>query len=314
VGAPTWPPHPPPRGAPRESRGAPRDVDAPGAALALLVSLFWGANTVAIKIGLLDAPPLRLAWLRFSVGGVVILLWAWRTGRLAGFRIAATEWRPLLVLGLLFTAQVGTMNIGTALTSAAHGAIVLNLYAVHTVVLAHFLTPGDRLSARRLGGVLLAYAGVVVLFAGGAVTREASLAGDAIVFLSAFLLAERTVYLARAVQHLDPVKLLLSQAAIGCTIFVVGSALVEPQPTRWTPRLAIALAYQGGLIAGFCFIVNLWLLKRYRPSGLAAFFLTQPIFGVLAAAMVTGDRLTPAVLLAGVAVVAGIGLSTRPRV
>lgn len=278
------------------------------------MSLFWGANTVAIKLGLLDAPPLRLAWLRFLVGGVVILVWAWSTGRLVGFRIARSEWRPLIVLGLVFTAQIGTMNIGTSLTSAAHGSIVLNLYAVHTVVLAHFLIPGDRLSPGRLGGVLLAYAGIVVLFAGGAVSPEASLAGDAIVFVSAFLLAERTVYLARAVQRLDPVKLLLSQAAIGCTIFVVGSALTEPAPTRWTLRLAGAIAYQGGLIAGFCFIVNLWLLKRYRPSGLAAFFLTQPIFGVVAAALVTGDRLTPSLLAACLAVAVGIGLSSRRRV
>jgi drug/metabolite transporter (DMT)-like permease len=278
------------------------------------VSLFWGANTVAIKIGLLDAPPLRLAWLRFLVGGLVILVWAWSTGRLIGFRIAASEWRPLAVLGLLFTLQIGTMNVGTSLTSAAHGSIVLNLYAVHTVVLAHFLIPGDRLSARRAAGVLLAYAGIVVLFAGGAGSREASLPGDAIVFVSAFLLAERTVYLARAVQRLDPVKLLLSQAAIGCAIFVVVSALTEPAPTRWTLRLGAAIAYQGALIAGFCFIANLWLLKRYRPGGLAAFFLTQPIFGVVAAALVTGDRLTPALVTACAAVAVGIGLSTRRRV
>ena len=126
--------------------------------------------------------------------------------------------------------------------------------------------------------------------------------------------AERTVYLAKAVQRLDPVKLLLSQAAIGCAILIVVSSIAEPQPTRWTPRLAAALAYQGGLIAGFCFIVNLWLLKRYRPSGLAAFFLTQPIFGVVAAAIVTGDRLTPTLLIACAAVAVGIGLSTRRRV
>jgi len=64
-------------------------------------------------------------------------------------------------------------------------------------------------------------------------------------------------------------------------------------------------------VAGFCFVVNLWLLKRYRPSGLAAFFLTQPIFGVVAAALVTGDALTPALLVACLAVAAGIGLTSR---
>jgi len=97
--------------------------------------VLWGANPVAIKVGLADMPPLRLAWMRFVVGAVVVLGWAWATGRLRGLRVDPSEIRPLTVLGLIFTAQVATMNIGTALTSAADSAILLNLYAVHTVVL-----------------------------------------------------------------------------------------------------------------------------------------------------------------------------------
>ena len=241
----------------------------------------------------------------------MIALWAFATGRLAGFRIAAHEWRPLIVIALIFTAQIATMNVGTGLTSAAHGSVVLNLYAVHTVLLAHFLIPGDRLTLRRLIGVLIAYGGIVLLFVGEGAGHGSTLLGDAIVFVSAFLLAERTVYLARAVHHLDPVKLLLSQAAIGVAIFLAFSVPLESAPTRWTLALAGSLAYQGGLIAGFCFVINLWLLRRYRPSGLAVFFLSQPIFGVIAAALFTGDPLTPTLLVACLAVVAGIALTTR---
>lgn len=266
---------------------------------------------MAIKLGLLDAPPLRLAWLRFLLGGLVIALWAWLTGRLTGVTIARSERWPLLVLGLIFTAQIGLMNVGTSLTSAAHGSIVLNLYAVHTVVLAHFLIPGDRLTVRRLAGVLVAYGGIVLLFVGDRASEGASLLGDALVFLSAFLLAERQVYLARAVQRLDPVTLLLAQATVGTALLSALSALGEPEPTRWTLRLGLSLVYQGALIAGFCFVINLWLLKRYRPSALAALFLTQPIFGVLVAALVAGDPLTVQLLAACLAVAVGIGLSSR---
>jgi drug/metabolite transporter (DMT)-like permease len=288
-----------------------RNVDSAGAFFALLTSVFWGANTVAIKLGLDDAPPLRLAWMRFVVGGVAVALWAWATGRLAGFHVARDEWRPMIVLALIFTAQIGSMNIGTSLTSAAHASILLNLYSVHTVVLSHFLIPGDRLTVRRIAGVAIAYTGIVVLFAGQAGGGSASLAGDAIVFVSAFLLAERIVYLARAVQTLDPVKLLLSQAAIGSALFMAGSALTETAPTAWTARLAASVAYQGILIAGFNFVVNMWLLQRYLPSSLVPFFLTQPLFGVVAAAMVTGDPLTWELLVACVAVAIGMGLTTR---
>jgi drug/metabolite transporter (DMT)-like permease len=288
-----------------------KNIDSTGALLALLTSVFWGANTVAIKLGLADAPPLRLAWMRFVVGGAAIAVWAWATGRFAGLRVARGEWRPMLMLALIFTAQIGTMNIGTSLTSAAHASILLNLYSVHTVVLSHFVIPGDRLTARRVAGVAIAYAGIVVLFAGQTGGGGSSLLGDAIVFVSAFLLAERLVYLARAVQHLDPVKLLLSQAAVGSAIFMLGSALTESSPTVWTPRLVGSIAYQGILIAGFNFVVNLWLLQRYRPSSLVPFFLTQPLFGVVAAAVLTGDPLTVELLVAGVAVAIGMGLTTR---
>lgn len=277
----------------------------------MLVSVLWGANPVVIKIGLADAPPIRLASLRFLVGGVVIVLWAWLTRQFQGFTIAPGEWRPLLVLGLLFTAQIGAMNVGTSLTSASHAAILLNLYAVHTVVLSHFMIPGDRLTVRRVAGVVVAYSGIVLLFGRQASTGSATLLGDVIMFASAFLLAERTVYLARAVQYLEPAKLLLSQAVIGTVCFVAVSALFEPAPTTWTPRLAASVAYQGVLIAGFNFVVNLWLLKHYRPGALATFFLTQPIFGVIAATLMTGDRLTVDLLLASVAVAVGMGLTAR---
>jgi drug/metabolite transporter (DMT)-like permease len=107
-------------------------MDATGAAVALLLSLLWGANPVAIKLGLLDTPPLRLAVMRFVVGGAVVVLWGWLTGRLAGMRVAADEWRPLVTIGVLLGAQVSLLNIGTSLTSAAHAAVLLNMYAVHT--------------------------------------------------------------------------------------------------------------------------------------------------------------------------------------
>jgi hypothetical protein len=48
-------------------------------------------DTVALKLGLLDAPPPRLAWMRFLLGGLVIALWGWSTGRMGALRSRATS-------------------------------------------------------------------------------------------------------------------------------------------------------------------------------------------------------------------------------
>ena len=69
--------------------------------------------------------------------------------------------------------------------------------------------------------------------------------------------------------------------------------------------------YQGVIVAGFNFAMNVRPLQLYRPSALAAWSLTTPIFGVLVSTALVGDPLTPTLLLSTVTVAAGIGLTTR---
>ena len=289
-----------------------RPLDVKGALVALLLAALWGANPVAIKIGLADAPPLRLAWMRFVLGGLTVLAYALWTRRSGLLTVRRGEARAIWSLGLIFTVQIALMNVGIGLTTAAHGAVLLNSYAIHTVVLAHFFVPGDRMSPARIGGIAVAYAGIVLLFARDFSFQHGTLLGDLVVMVSAFLLGERTVYMARAVQRMDPMKLLLGQSAIGSACFLAASLWLESgQPTRYTGSLLASLFYQGMVVAGFNFVVNAWLLQMYPPSLLAACALTSPIWGVLVAALVAGDPLTPTLLASSVMVTLGIGLASR---
>jgi drug/metabolite transporter (DMT)-like permease len=289
-----------------------RSLDPKGALIALILAALWGGNPVAVKMGLADVPPLRLAWMRFVLGGLTVLAYAWWTRRLGTLRIRPGEIGPLVSLGLLFAVQIGLMNVGMSRTTAAHGSVLLNSYAIHTVVLAHFMIPGDRMTPNKLGGIAIAYAGIVLLFARDFSLHGGTLAGDLIVSASALLLGERIVYTAKTVQRLDPIQMLVYQSLIGSTCFFLASFWWESDvPTHYTTSLALSLLYQGCVVAGFNFVVNMYLLKIYRPSALAATSLTTPLFGVLLSAAVAGDRLTSTLLLSSLMVGAGIGLASR---
>ena len=287
-------------------------LDARGTAITLLLSALWGANPVAVKVGLAYVPPLRLACMRLALGGLAILIYAWLTRRRGMFAVRPGEWKVLWSVGLLFSVQVSLMNIGLERTTAAHASLLINSYAVHTVVLAHFFIPGDRLSPSKLGGILVAYAGIVTLFLPHFSLASATLLGDLLVAASALLLGERTVYLARAVQTVDPIKLLIYQSIIGGSMLLLWSVWWEAGvPTRYTVPLLVSLFYQGAVVAGFNFVMNMYLMQRYRPSALAAWSLSTPIFGVLVSFVVGGDALTPTLLLSTLLVAAGVGLTTR---
>lgn len=290
----------------------PRSLDPKGAALALLLSALWGANPVAIKLGLANVAPLKMALLRFVVSAVVISAYALASGRPDLLVIRPGEAKPIWSLGLLFVLQIALMNVGLERTTAAHGVIVLNSYAIHTVVFAHFMIPGDRLTPRKLAGVLVAYGGVIILFARSFSMSSSTLMGDLIVALSALLLGERIVYIAKTVRRVDPVRLMLYQSVIGSVgFFLISLAVESGRPTRWTSPLILSILFQGVVIGGFNFVMNARLLQIYRPSALATVALTTPIWGVLIAAAIGGEALAPELVLSTLLVVVGIALTMR---
>lgn len=270
--------------------------------LALTLAALWGGNPVAAKAGLDDSPPLRMGWLRFVLGAVVVLVWAIATKQ--SFRVLRSEWWPLIGLGVLFSTQIAFMNIGQDHTTAGHAAVITATFPLWTGVIAHFVVPGDRLNREKIIGTVLAYAGVVALFSTG-LGGDSTIGGDLLMTVSAVLLGSRLVYLSQAAQGIAIHKLLFAQSAVGIATFLIASALFEDEAFVMTPKLAVSLLYQGVVIAGFGFLGNTWLLQRYLPSGVATTQLTTPFFAVIAGAIILGEDIGPELVIGAALVVLG---------
>jgi drug/metabolite transporter (DMT)-like permease len=190
-------------------------------ALALLLAALWGGTATAIKVSLRDLPPLGLAGLRFSIGALLVFLWA-RVQRVP-IRLQPGEAAPILLLTLVFAAQIATFNWGTGLTPAGRSTLILNSYPLWVLLLAHVFVPGDRLSAAKIAGAVCAFGGLGIVFSESLSTASRSLAGDLIVLLSAVLLAAQVVMLNRMVRAIDPNRLLLWQMLFSLPIYFLAS-------------------------------------------------------------------------------------------
>lgn len=286
-------------------------LSARAGALALLLSTLWAGNPVANKAGLDDAGPMRLGWLRFAIGGVVVLIYAVATRQ--SFRVLRHEWVPLALLGTLFTVQLAFMNIGQDFSTAGHAVVVTSTFPLWTGVFAHFFVPGDRMSRSRTLGTLVAYSGVIAVFYKGFADSSSDfLVGDLLLLGSAVLLGGRQVYLSQLGQGIAQHKLLISQAVFGVTAFVIASLIFESDEAFVvTTRLVIALLYTGVLIAGLGFIGQTWLLKRYLPSRVTVISLSQPIFGVLFSWWILGESVGGELYIGAALVVVGSALAQR---
>jgi drug/metabolite transporter (DMT)-like permease len=281
--------------------------------LAVLVSILWGGNLISIRIGVDSVPPLWSAFWRMALGVVVVSVWAWRRG--VALRPAPSEAWPLFVLGVLFTAQIGLLNSGAALTSPAFGVVILNSYAVFANLTGHFFPNMERpLNPARLAGLALALAGMVVLTFGQSASRLAPhpLLGNLLLILSAFLLGVRQVYTRWLVQRVSPARAVVWQMAWSVPLFLLIAALSEPPVLGAVSAPALlAIAYQGAIVAGVCFIIWADLLKRHPAGTLSMFAFLVPITGILLSALFFAEPLRLSLLAGGILVLAGVWVVTR---
>ena len=280
--------------------------------VSIVIHSLWGGNPVAVKFSLIAFPPLTTAFLRFAIGIACIALWArWRGVRLLPEK---GEWRSLWIAALLFAVQITLMNIGFHHTSGAMGSVLIATNPLFAVMFAHFLVAGDRMTAGKALGLLVAMAGTSLALLGDAdlAALDPGAAGNWIVLSSAVMLGLRLSLSARFVRRIDPTRVAMWQMVLSLPLFGAGALLLEEIAwDRVGPGPIAGLLFQGAVIAGVGFTVSYHLMKRYTPSVMMSFNFISPIAGVVFAAWLLGDRIGP-LLLAGMGLVAvGLYLVTR---
>ncbi len=266
---------------------------------------------MAISFSVDTLPPIAVAGLRFALAAVFMLIWC-RFER-TELRLRAGQFVPPLIAGTLLFFQIGLFNIGVDWSNSSHGSMFINTFIFWVVAIEHFVTKADRLTLRKLLGLLIAAAGVVLIFATtnyvrkGSTGDEPSLVGDLVLLLSAAVLAVKIVYTKHALKTVEPGKLILWHDLFGVVFFTAYSLAFESvEPSDFNIAAVLGIAYQGVLVAGFCFAVQALLLRHHSASQISVFSFATPLFGVAAAVAMRGDRLSPWLLLSAMFVAAGI--------
>ena len=280
--------------------------------IAFGVSMIWGGNLVALKLGMETLPPFWSAFWRMVAGVGVVSLWAWTQG--VSLKLKHGEAGPIFTLGAMFAVQICLLNLGVDFTSPAYAVVLLNAHPVFTNLFGHFASSEEDLNPRRLLGLALAFGGVCFVALGA---PDAGLAprpglGNILMIVSSALLAIRVIYTRRIIQDVHPLKPVVWQMGLGLPVFIVLAVVIEPpllQPLSWVPVAAIL--YQGVAVAGLCFVVWTTLLRKHSASTLSMFGFTVPFFGVFLSAVTFGESLSANLLVGAALVTAGILIVTR---
>ncbi|MCV2370345.1 DMT family transporter [Roseateles oligotrophus] len=283
----------------------------------LLCCLLWGLNQVAAKAALSEIGPLWQAGLRSLVAA--LLVWAWAQAR--GIKLFERDGslRGGLLAGLLFGLEFACVFVGLQYTSASRMVVFIYLSPFVVALGMPFIAASERLNARQVSGLLLAFVAVAWAFSEGfgqANGNPRQWMGDALGVLAALFWGGTTLTIrASALSRSCAEKTLFYQLGVSGLGLCLAAALSgEAWPAVWTLRLSGLILFQTVIVSFASYLLWFWMVRHYPATRLASFTLATPMFGLLAGALLLNEVITLRLILALIAL--GIGLvlvNQRPK-
>jgi drug/metabolite transporter (DMT)-like permease len=220
--------------------------------------------------------------------------------------------RPILwSVGLLRLALV-TALVFSALEFVPPGRSSILVYtaSLWTVPLAvAFLH--ERLTAFRLAGLALGSAGVALLFEPWALAWSDTqvLVGLGMLLVAAIANAATTVHIRAHRWAGTPFELMPWQFTVAAVPIAVLAAAIEGVPNiRWTGVTVAVVAYQILLGSAFGFWGLLTISRSLPAITTNLTLMAVPVVGLVSSIIIANERLTPAVAVSLVLILAGVGL------
>jgi drug/metabolite transporter (DMT)-like permease len=221
-----------------------------------------------------------------------------------------------LAIGLLFGTEFVFVYLGLYYTTASHAVVFLYTAPFFVALGAHWLLPAEPITARKLAGLILAFAGVLITFWDSLhFPTRLQLLGDLLSLTAGFLWAVTSLYLKRVVRtSMTPSQMLFYQLGFSAVQLSAMSLLFEPrQVTDLSGVVLASMAYQGIVVAFASYLVWFWLIQVYPVSNISGFTFFTPIFGILLGGLLLHEPLTVKLLVGGGLVTGGMVLVNWPE-
>ena len=273
-----------------------------------LLGAVWGGSFLFMRVAAADFGAFALVDVRLALGALILLPFLWRERA----RFTLRVW--LRVLGIAAINSVLPFLLfawGAERAPAGIGAIS-NAMTVMFAALVAFLFYGERIGPRRWAGLCAGFVGVAILASGhvaGANVGAAAVAGTAAALCYGLGINFVRHYLSG-----------LPAAATAAANLASGAVLLAPLalytwPRHPLPALSwLSAALLGVLCTGIAFVFYYRLIARIGAPRTATVTYLIPLFGVIWAWLLLGERVTLSMVLAGVLILAGVGLSQQREV
>jgi drug/metabolite transporter (DMT)-like permease len=262
----------------------------------IALALIWGAAFLFISVAVSEVEPLTYVWLRLTMAAGAMWLFLWWRGEPAG--LPRSIWASILVLAV-FNNAIPFVLFGWGQTHIASGlAAILNATTpIWGVVVAHLFTADEKLSGRKLVGVLLGFGGVTVMIGpallgslGNNVLAQLACVTAALCYAFAGVWARR--YRGMGV---SPMSVTTGQLTAGALVMLPIALLIDRPWLDAPPSLMAfgAIAALAVVCSAFAYILYFRLIDRAGATNALLVTLLVPPVAIFLGSLVLNEVIEP---------------------
>jgi drug/metabolite transporter (DMT)-like permease len=274
-----------------------------------LISLaaLWGASFLFMRIAAPAFGPLALIELRVAIAAVFLLFVLAMSGKLATLKsdAGAMAW-----VGVINSAIPFTLLAYATLSVTAGFAAILNATSPLWAAVVALLWLGTRISGWRTMGLILGFAGVIVLVWGTASFKPGG-TGLAIVaaLLATLSYGIAANYAKKRLPAKDPMAV-ATGSQIGAAIVLLPFAIISWPQSPISAQAWVSVIVMGVASTGIAYILYFRLIANVGPAKAIAVTFLIPVFAVAWGYVFLYEALTTQMIVGAAIVLLGTAIST----
>jgi drug/metabolite transporter (DMT)-like permease len=275
--------------------------------LLMLLSSFWGASYLFIKVALDDGvAPWAIVSARTALAALVLVPLAAHLGVLGSLR---GRLGPVSVLAIVqVAAPLSLIALGEERISSSLTGILVASAPIFTFLLAFALTGEQRASTPSLAGVAIGVVGVGMLLGVDAGGGSEAIVGGTFVILAALGYAVAAWYLKRNLAGAEPVATVAGTQVVAALVMLPLGLLHVPDSVPSAEAVG-SLVTLGVVCTGFAFVIFHTLVASDGPGRASLVGYIAPVFSTFYGVALLDERFTAATAAGLVLILAGSWLA-----
>ena len=284
------------------------------------VAGIWGSTFLFIKLGLLALEPFTLVAFRTGFATIALAAILPFTGRKF-----PKDWhtlRLLLIAGVLNPVLPYILiTWGQQFVDSALAGIINATVPLFTLPIAHFVLRDERITPAGLGGLIVGFSGILLIFsqnnnsvAGSLVKMAANnnaLFGQLAMIAAAICYAGSMVFVRYKLRNTPPEVVAGASQGIAFLLTSISAFVLEaPLSSRISGPFWVVVAWLG-ISSGLSYLLFYFVLGKWGTTRTSLVTYLVPVIAVLLGAIVLGEVITWQTLTGGLLVISGIVILNR---